>query len=285
MPKSVFLNESYYEAYRDAPNEFFVRHLPALNLAKLSHFHKNIEIICIKEGFIELEVEKRGTYTAKSGDLIFLDEWTLHRVLRCDKGDYLLIAIPNAYSKQFRAQRENRTYTNFILEDNQYGLLFALTFSIYEHVRRDNAISHHTSGEMYCLQQSINALLAEIYIRAHFTDKEHSVHEILPILAYIFDHTDTYFTIKDLARRFGFTPRHLSKSFKEFSQNQTELKDYIDTVRLERSKTLLRQGVPVNDAFEQSGFGSLRSFHRIFQDAEGVTPGTYRKQHMRKAEQ
>lgn len=285
MPKSVFLINSYYEAYRDAPNEFFVRHLTSLNLASRSHFHKNIEIICIKEGCIELEAEQKNTYTACAGDLIFLDEWTLHKILRCDEGDYLLMAIPNAYSKQFREKRKNRTYTNFVLKDNLHGLLFALTFSIYEYVRGDSSVSRHTEEETYCLQQSINALLAEIYMRAGFTDKDRTVHEILPILAYIFDHTDTYFTIKDLAHRFGFTPRHLSGSFKEFAENRTELKDYIDTVRLERAKTLLKQGESVNSAFEQSGFGSLRSFHRIFQESEGVTPGMYRKMHANKTAQ
>ena len=283
MPKSVFLNQSYYEANRDAPNEFFVRHQSSLNLADRSHFHKNIEIICVKEGYIELEVEQKNTYTAGAGDMIFLDEWTLHKILRCDEGDYLLMAIPNTYSKQFRTLRKNRSYNNFVLKDNPHGLLFALTFSIYEYVRGDNSASRLTEEEIYRLQQTINALLAEIYMQADFTDTDRTTHEILPILAYIFDHTDSYFTIKDLAHRFGFTPRHLSRSFKEFSHNKTELKDYIDTVRLERAKTLLKQGESVNTAFEQSGFGSLRSFHRVFRESEGVTPGIYRKMHLNKS--
>ena len=137
-----------------------------------------------------------------------------------------------------------------------------------------------SGAEKECLTFAVNTLLSEIYTRAQFTDSKRSVNEILPIVAYIFDHIDSHFTIKDLARKFGFSPRHLSHAFHEFSERRMELKDYIETVRLERAKTLLKQGATVNEACETSGFGSLRSFHRVFFENVGTTPGAYRKTHL-----
>ncbi len=280
MPKSVLLNQIYYEAHRDTPSGFFVRHLEKLNTSSRFHFHKKIELIYIKEGYIEFDIEQNRSFSAKPGELLFLDEWTLHRVTRCDQGDYLMMLIPNSYSEQFHALRENRTYTVYVLSDNEHHLLYSLIFSVYERVRKDAEAISFSKAEKQCLISAVNTLLSEIYTRAQFTDGERSVNEILPIVAYIFDHMDSHFTIKDLSHKFGFSPRHLSRSFKEFSEQHMELKDYIDAVRLERAKTLLKQGMAVNKACETSGFGSLRSFHRVFFENVGTTPGSYRKAHL-----
>lgn len=70
--------------------------------------------------------------------------------------------------------------------------------------------------------------------------------------------------------------------FKEM--NGTNLTQYIHKVRLEHVKEKLLQDEKLETIAITCGFGSLRSFLRIFKQYEGVTPTQYRELHSKKEE-
>ena len=66
--------------------------------------------------------------------------------------------------------------------------------------------------------------------------------------------------------------------------NGTNLTQYIHKVRLEHVKEKLLQDEKLETIAVTCGFGSLRSFLRIFKQYEGVTPTQYRELHSKKEE-
>ncbi len=46
--------------------------------------------------------------------------------------------------------------------------------------------------------------------------------------------------------------------------------------RIEKAKEMLSENRTANEIVEACGFGSVRTFMRVFKNSEGVTPGKYR---------
>ena len=84
---------------------------------------------------------------------------------------------------------------------------------------------------------------------------------------------DTNIAITSL--HFGLSPKYLSGVFKE--ETGLGLLDYINTLRIEESKRLLKSGCDVNETAERSGFRGVGTFIRVFKKLTGVTPGQYRE--------
>lgn len=95
----------------------------------------------------------------------------------------------------------------------------------------------------------------------------------------VVDYIDANFTevmnLDILADKFNLSSRYLSKMFK--ANMQMNLPDYINKVRIAYAKTLLREtDTSVAQIAIECGCGNIRTFNRIFQKLEGVTPSEYR---------
>ena len=80
--------------------------------------------------------------------------------------------------------------------------------------------------------------------------------------------------VSSIADNFGISIAYLSRIFKKY--HGINISEYITSYRLECAKSLLGEGRMVGDVVEECGFGSLRTFLRVFKSAEGVTPGQYK---------
>ncbi|GHV26426.1 hypothetical protein FACS18948_2050 [Clostridia bacterium] len=94
-----------------------------------------------------------------------------------------------------------------------------------------------------------------IYIQNNYMDQELSVNKISEV--------------------FHFSPSYLSKNFK--ANTGDGIPDYINSIRIERAKELLKQGYKIVDVSERCGFANSNSFIRVFKKLEGVTPGSYKE--------
>jgi AraC family transcriptional regulator, regulatory protein of adaptative response / methylated-DNA-[protein]-cysteine methyltransferase len=81
-------------------------------------------------------------------------------------------------------------------------------------------------------------------------------------------------SLEQLAKRAGYSPFHLQRSFKAIMGSSP--KEYQTAARVRRLKTELRNESPVADAIYQAGFGSGS---RVYEKADGhlgMTPSEYR---------
>ena len=71
------------------------------------------------------------------------------------------------------------------------------------------------------------------------------------------------------------TPKHLSALFQQFANG---FPDYINTLRLEYSVTILKTkpNYTVEGISQESGFSSRQTFHRLFVEKYGLTPTEFR---------
>lgn len=89
------------------------------------------------------------------------------------------------------------------------------------------------------------------------------------------NYMDAALSVNSMADQFHMSANYLSKVFKEVGGEK--LSQYIHKVRLIHAKELLMTGVKLDDITIRCGFGSQRTFLRIFKQYEGVTPTQFRE--------
>ena len=88
-------------------------------------------------------------------------------------------------------------------------------------------------------------------------------------------YTSVMVNVSSIADELGVLTAFLSRVFKKFHGGN--ISDYICAVQVEAAKALLSEGQLIGDVAEQCGFGSLRTFMRVFKESEKMTPGQYRE--------
>lgn len=96
------------------------------------------------------------------------------------------------------------------------------------------------------------------------------------------NYPDPGLNVNSVSEYFGKQPSFVSRYFKEMSS--TNLTQYIHKIRLQYVKEKLLRGDRLEDIALSCGFGSQRSFLRIFKQYEGVTPSQYKELHSSKDE-
>ncbi len=105
---------------------------------------------------------------------------------------------------------------------------------------------------------------------------------IVKIKQYVDENYLTLNSITEIAKHFFYSREHISRLFKECYN--TNLADYVNTLKIRHSKQMLEQGATVTDACYQSGFRNMSTFTTIFRNHVFMNPSSYRKeiQHHRK---
>ena len=95
------------------------------------------------------------------------------------------------------------------------------------------------------------------------------------VLEYVTEnYSDAMMNVSSVADHFDISIAYLSRVFKKY--HGINISEYITGYRLDRAKELLGDGRMVGEVVELCGFGSLRTFLRVFKSVEGITPGQYK---------
>lgn len=87
---------------------------------------------------------------------------------------------------------------------------------------------------------------------------------------------DASFGIQDIAEAIGYSYKYTSHVFRQ--QTGGRLSEYITRRRVDKFKELLANSEsPIGELIRKVGFENPATFHRLFKQIEGITPGQYRQ--------
>lgn len=81
--------------------------------------------------------------------------------------------------------------------------------------------------------------------------------------------------LETMARVFNYNSAYLGRLFKKYA-NQT-FHAYLDLVRLEKAKQMLKDGLKVGEVAQKVGYNDMEYFNNKFQKYIGVSPSCYKK--------
>ena len=93
--------------------------------------------------------------------------------------------------------------------------------------------------------------------------------------AYIRGHFADTLAIEEICERVGFSKFYFCRAFKEVT-GRTAV-DYINYLRCSNARKLLASGYNVSESAEQSGFGNLSYFSKVYKKYMGQLPSREKK--------
>ena len=100
-------------------------------------------------------------------------------------------------------------------------------------------------------------------------------HNILKIKQYIDEHYLLLNTTTEVSEHFYYRREHVSRLFKEYFN--TNLSDYLTSLKVIHSQKMLREGESVTNACFQSGFRNMSTFLSAFRKHTNMNPSAFRK--------
>jgi AraC-like DNA-binding protein/mannose-6-phosphate isomerase-like protein (cupin superfamily) len=237
-----------------------------------NHFHEYYVIGFIENGSRYLSCKNRE-YTIESGDLLIFNPGDNHTCEQIDDNalDYRCINIQPEIMRKAVYEITGRDYlpfftTQVVFHSDFVKLLKELHLMIIQEEKDfikeeiflfflKQLVEEYTDQEMLSPSSEQTAQTKAI---CEFLDKNYMKH----------------ITLDDLSHLSGMSKYHLLRSFTK--QKGITPYSYLETIRIDRAKKLLEQGVMPIDAALQTGFADQSHFSNFFKKLIGLTPSQYR---------
>ena len=227
------------------------------------HFHKNLEIIFVQNGFVNVTVNGvPETISSNEAALVLSNQ--IHAFSVPNESVARVVVFSEDYVPSFSGLikgKQGKT-CRFVPDPSVLALVNQNLFGNDTSILMKKACLYALCGQ-YAMQ-------TELEIR-----QEKSNFIVGQLLDWIATNYTDNITLRQAAETFGYEYHYLSRLLnKNYAIRFSTL---LNAYRVERAMNLLREtDISVSDVAEASGFQSIRSFNLCFREMTGQTPCSYR---------
>ena len=245
------------------------------------HFHSDIEIIWVKNGIIQCQIETKNI-TLEGGQILFIGQDVSHKILPITKdGLFLYIQINiEQYLETFLSEDELILYTllknnklsKFLLTDDndEFANIFSKffeEFSIKKPAYALNLQAYALNTIVYLIRKNLLPTLEKT--------KEKNLDLIVSILKYVKKNYSQTITLEQISKLFNMSKYHFCRFFKKTTG--MALFTYINKVRLTcAEKELISTSKPIYMIALDCGFSSTTYFNSQFKKSKALSPKQFR---------
>lgn len=224
------------------------------------HVHRRLEMVVTIDG--ELQMCIKGTqYSICKQEAVLILPFEQHDFVTITHNKCLIIEFDASVVHPLWTLLASNTIVDrkILLSDALMPLLFQITEN--ENMRQ-NLIN--TEALLF-------PLCREFMDKCTFIPSQNQVDDdFLKALNIIHKNVSNDISLESTANQIGIYPETLSRKFVKITG--VNFSSYINYLRVRKSMELLRNGASSTEAAYGAGFGSIRSFHRVFLKMAGVTP-------------
>ncbi len=277
-------NEIARRGTEDFPIAYFLvdENHPRYTMA--AHWHSEIEIIRIRKGEFYVTLNKK-TYTAKQGDIIFVNSETVHQGKPVDCVYECIVFHPEfLYSKALDCslfiekflEGECVIHDFFPYEDSE---IHSVLNSLFEIILKGS----HPARKFRTVSAFYNffAIVSEQNLLSNNVgyptiSEDNRIILLKKILFFLRQNYDKAISLEMLSNSVNRSSAYISCFFKNMT-GKTPI-EYLNEYRIEKACHKLRTtDMSVTDIAFSCGFSDLSYFIKIFKKKMGVSPGKYRK--------
>ena len=234
-------------------------------------FHHHAELIYVKKGSICMVVEGQS-YCLQAGQLFVLFPYLTHSYQAAPEAQVCLLLFDptgTAFSNTLLTQTPNRP----IVDGSPCGEIIG------------RAVQKLHRGKVKTATGYLNAVLGEFLdMVTLYPRPDVSGNTTAQVLGYCAEHFAEPITLRSVADALFLSQSYVSKIFSD--KLRFPFREYINTLRVEKAKTLLENSViSVSEIMYACGFSNQSSFNRVFRNFCGISPVQYRKHHASAAQQ
>ncbi|MBQ9759813.1 MAG: helix-turn-helix transcriptional regulator [Clostridia bacterium] len=258
-----------FNTRREAIETFYKRDYTTLGGA--FNFHSPIELLLIRRGGARVwinDVEE----TVCENELTIALSFDTHRYQSLCEGTYTVLFISPTMCPAFMEAVRYKSAHNPVVRDKR---------TVERIVSAVDALSDEG---MHAIEQMgyINVILGALLAQLDLESAKPSGNEALPtrLFFYINEHYREDLTTDKIAQALGYDRYYLSKRFR--ASFRMSMMQYVNTLRLKNAVMMMRdRGNSITKCAMESGFGSMRTFYRAFEEEFGCSPLEYLKSNRR----
>jgi len=230
------------------------------------HFHSQIELCFVEEGRIDAIVNNKAK-SLKEGDISIALSFNTHVYIPADYAKFTVIIIPLHMCEKFLSSINNKKISNPFITDS------ALTCRIKEYISK---LKKESTNEIEKIGY-IYLILGVVIDNLSFDESDEYIAEsqlLSKLLLHIHDNYNKNITLSSIAAKFGYNASYISRYFKSIID--IGIAQYINIVRLKNAIELMNtKKHSITYCALESGFTSLRTFYRVFQNEFNCSPKEY----------
>ena len=231
------------------------------------HFHSHIEIYLILSGELDVcinNVRKK----LKEGELSIAFSYDVHSYTAPEDSEVYYLVIPTSYCGDFLPLLSSKYFNSSFISDRN---VYETVKTAIEHLIEQNPMPNKISRQGY-IYLILGAIIDSLEKRE---ESEEYVAPFSPeLLIYISNHFKEDISVSTLATKFGYSKNYLSKTFQ--TTFGISFVKYLTMLRVKEAVSLLKKGEQsITACALESGFGSVRSFYRAFNEEYGCSPKEY----------
>lgn len=262
-------------------NKYFsIAHLHTEDETIAIHIHDCYEIYYSISGGKQFLIDNK-LYDINSGDLFVINQFESHYVSKINETvhERIVISIHPDFLKSISTDKTDLSYC-FTHRDENFSHKIGLNKE--QQSRFIYFINKIISTEGFGSDRIEYSSFIELitYLTKAFVDNEDSLlsyykynNQIQEIIGYINDNVTENITVKHLAEHFFLSESYICRIFK--LATGTTINKYIIARRISMAKSMLSNGLSINDVYAQCGFNDYTNFLKSFKKAVGVSPKKY----------
>lgn len=238
-------------------------------LWNVPHLHQHLEIVYVLEGSTVAYVDNKP-HPMYAGDFLITFPNQIHYYLDQQKTLHYCSIIHPDLLKDFNEILLTKYPVDPVLHAD------ALPSDLVDRLEKiHQTYKANPPLALIMIKGLLLTLFAEILPRMSLTDNTTDQDTAKRLLIYCSEHFDEPLSLDTLADALHLSKYHISRIFNE--RMGIGFSYFINRLRIDRARELLRSSQNITDVAFDSGFSSIRTFNRQFLQTFGITPSEYIK--------
>lgn len=245
------------------------------------HWHNEYEMIGILKGTINIRVSSESIIL-NEGDIFLVNSRVIHAI-RCIEDENNLCMIlqmsPELFTSEENENSDIRFYLDSTQKDEEPERGFAYFYRnlaqlVYESLKEDG----HSP---FRIRAQVCAMIADLFdyviydVRFRDSVSQNQQELAVSVIEYMEKYLEEDSIVDMACRQFGLSRKSLDRVLK--TMTGVTGKEILENLRVERAKSLLKNtDKNMNYILDSCGFGSEKTFYRVFRRETGLTPNEFR---------
>lgn len=238
-----------------------------------NHFHEGYVIGIVEAGERDFVCNNK-LYTLNAGDILLINPLESHGCEQFGDEDlhYFSFNISTDTMKRVMEEIDGKSSLPYFNEN----VIRSEEIESYLYDLRDMILSNHQDFKkeetfLFLMERLVNDYSESITVE----ESEKAPEQIEKICKYLENNFFRNIALDELSLLVGFNKYYLIRTFTKVKGISPH--KYLETIRIEKSKKMLEEGIPIIDVALRIGFADQSHYTNLFKALIGLTPRSYQK--------
>ncbi|HEY5562426.1 MAG TPA: AraC family transcriptional regulator [Clostridiaceae bacterium] len=250
------------------------------------HWHEAVEVVYILDGNLKIGVNSE-IYTLNSGDILLINGGDVHYFLpNCLNVKRIILHFEMSYFEAFTTMVKSKRFKEVLFKPPIEKIEGINPHQIIEKQMLNIFSEYNNKNEGYKLAMKARLFDIMVILIRYIPTETYSFNEMAShlkrlerldqVFQYVEDNHDKNITLVEIASVANFSIYHFTRFFKEATG--MTFGQYLNNYRVSKAIEYFSQkDNSVTEVAFLTGFGSIRTFNRVFKQVKGYSPSAFIK--------